>query len=870
MPRRFLFVSKPGYRAREPATVNELFAHLPSARADADPGRWHFVRVAVERGVDRPRRTKSGTSSPVSPDDLAGALTYKSAAPLPIGRRVEVTLGRGNTSTTGVVVAAGGVELAAGFDIERIKPVARDTGTGLPARLVDLARWMAGYYVCPLGMVLAVMLPAAVKKGTGRRTRTRLARAEAPVAEAILAGSGTTVKLREAWHRVADIELEAFPIDANALAARIDARTLAPVNRLIRAGLLLRIEVEEIAEFGGAALQGSLDRIMAAANAPGRPTLTAQQAAIVEGVLPSLDRFGVHLIRGVTGSGKTEVYLRLIERVLANGRNALVLIPEISLTPQTAGRFIERFGHLGPSAIAVLHSGLTSSQRHRQWQLASRGNAAQGGTRIVVGARSAVFAPLPDIGLVVVDEEHATDYKQDQLPRYHGRDVAIKLAHLASCPVILGSATPSLESWVNTGVSSSPVGDKPGSAGKYRLWELTERLGGGRLPPVEIVDLTAERRRMRQAHPSRDPWQDLIGPRLETALRETLAAGGQAILLLNRRGYSTYIACADAVCGYKLQCDECDALMVHHRVLTTPGDAGATVTPRKAVVRCHHCLAQVLLPDKCPQCAKQLIRLGMGTQRLEEELAAKFPELGGALATEAAIDSSESAVVRVDSDTTRSGREWFEVLSRFASGQIRVLLGTQMIAKGLDFPNVRLVGVINADTALGLPDFRAGERTFQIVSQVAGRAGRSALGGRVIVQTMEPNAPAIRYAAAHDFVGFATSEMQIRRRAGLPPATRMARIICRDRDHLKAKVAADRLTAALNTEIQSRKWEDSLRIDGPVLARVGRIAGYHRFEILLIGRQRMAIQEVLAAARAAGLVKSDAHTAVDVDPVSLM
>ncbi len=835
-----------------PESMTGLFQQDPIELA-REAARWHFVRVAVERGLDLSGGGKRG-----DPGD--GTLTYKSAGALPVGRRVEVTLGRGNTESAGIVVETGGVELAGGLDIDRIKPIARDTGAGLPARLVELARWMAGYYVCPLGMVLSTMMPAAVKKGTGLRVRTVLERAGPEEAAALLADA--TKKTREDWGRVNGIDAGDFPIEPQRLAELLEVKTLAPINRLAKLGLLRRIEREEVAEFGGVAIRGSLEQAMGAAvSAAGRLTLTAQQSKIVEGIGEGLERFGVHLIRGVTGSGKTEVYLRLMERVIESGRNALMLVPEISLTPQTAGRFTERFGHLGPGAVAVLHSGLTASQRHKQWQMAGRGR--EGGTRIVVGARSAVFAPLPDVGLIVVDEEHAGDYKQDQLPRYHGRDVAIKRAHLEGSPVVLGSATPSLESWVNA------VG---ATGAKYRLWELTERVGGGSLPPVEIVDLANERKLLRQTYPGRDPWQDLIGPRLEHALRATLHAGGQAILLLNRRGYSAYIACGDAQCGYRLQCEECDALMVHHRVLSAPGQAAATVVPRKAVVRCHHCLAQMLMPARCPVCDKALIRLGMGTQRLEEELKDKFPELAGAVAREDedAGEADNGAMARVDGDTTKSGREWFEVLTRFARGELSLLMGTQMIAKGLDFPNVRLVGVVNADTALGLPDFRAAERTFQLVSQVAGRAGRGVHGGRVVVQTMEPHAPAIRFAAEHDYVGFAEAEMRVRRRAGLPPAARMARVVCRDRDHTKAGAAARALAEVLSGEIKDRGWESAVRIVGPGPAPIARIAGHYRFELMLIGRQRMAIQEVMAAARARGLLKSDAHTAVDVDPMAMM
>lgn len=788
-----------------------------------------YVRVAVERGVDRVGRAGG-----------EGALTYRAEVEIPVGRRVEVTLGRGNTPSAGIVIESGGVELAGGLDPSRIKPIVRDTGAGLPPNLVALARWMASYYVCPLGMVLATMMPAAVKKGVGRRTKVLLDRAETTCECEKL-----PPKTRVIAARLAAIEAGAFPISPQDLVTRLEVRTVAPIKRLVALGVLTEREVEEVAEFGGAVGETLAAEFDAAAGL--RPELTDSQAEVVGGIGDTLGGFGVHLVRGVTGSGKTEVYLRLIERVVESGRTALVLVPEISLTPQTAGRFTTRFSRYGAGSVAVLHSGLTASQRHRQWTLAGK----DGGARVVVGARSAVFAPSENVGLIVVDEEHAGDYKQDQLPRYHGRDVAIKRGQLEGCPVVLGSATPSLESWAN----ARPASEKSGSpASKYTLWTLEERVGGGRLPAVQVVDLSEERRLLRRVHPKRDPWGDLIGPTLETALRETFAAGGQALLLLNRRGYSAYIACPDTVCGYRLMCEECDALMVHHAWMAD----GAR--PRREVVRCHHCQAQRLMPTECPTCGKRLIRLGMGTQRLEEEIAEKLPELG-------------SAFLRVDGDTTQSAREWFGVLSRFASGELRLLLGTQMIAKGLDFPNVRLVGVVNADSAMQLADFRAAERTFQLVSQVAGRAGRGAHAGRVIVQTMDPGSAAIRCAAAHDYVTFAEEELRVRRRAGLPPATRMARIVLRDRDLARSQSMAEDVKTAIEQEMARRSIShgaSGVRLTGPMPAPISRIAGFHRIVIELTCPKRTVLQEILAAVRASGWLKSDAKTAVDIDPIALV
>ena len=842
----------------------DLFGQLDARESAAQhAGPWHFLRVAVERGLDQGGRSDG--------------LTYKSREPVGIGRRVEVPLGRGDKAAAGIVIAAGDESLCDSLPPSKVKPIVRDTGAGLPPDLVELARWMASYYVCPLGMVLSTMLPAAVKKRAGLRSVVHLDRAE-PAAEAALLEMKLPRQTRAAWEAIVGLGRSAFPQTPDRIAAQIGVGTLAPINRLVKLGLLRTLEIDDVRAFG--AFSGQLgieqaDPSGASTALPGaRPALTGQQSVVVSGITDSLGSFRVHLLRGVTGSGKTEVYLRVLERVIASGKSALVLVPEISLTPQTAGRFVERFHAAG---VAVLHSGLSATQRHRDWA-----RAASGAARVVVGARSAVFAPLDRLGLVVVDEEHASDYKQDQLPRYHGRDVAIKRAHMEHCPVILGSATPSLETWVNaTAAVTTPAGltlpadAKPAPTAKYTLWELTQRIGGATLPRVEIVDLREERRirehQQRTATGQRvtHPHLHLLGPTLEAAIGQTLHAGGQILLLLNRRGYASYIACPDVTCGWVMTCDDCDAKMVQHRVV-----AGSHV-PR-GMVRCHHCLAQQLLPDVCPVCAKRTITLGLGTQRIEEELARKFGHmLGGAPEppttppAQPAEWTTPPGLLRVDGDTMDSARDFFSALDRFARREVKILVGTQMIAKGLDFPNVRLVGVINADTALSLPDFRAAERTFQLVSQVAGRAGRGSIPGRVIVQTLDPAAPAITFAAAHDFTGFAAQELDSRRIAGLPPLSRMARIVLRDQDLTRAQTAADSLAAAIQSAAAHHPGGSSLRVIGPMPCPIARIAGHHRIALELLSPGRMIIQEVLAAVRAKGLVKSDAHTAVDIDPIAL-
>ncbi|MBX3406484.1 MAG: primosomal protein N' [Phycisphaeraceae bacterium] len=831
--------------------MSELFTS-PDIDSALSDGEWHYLRVAVERGIDR--GGGAGGSG-------GAAFTYRSATPIEVGRRVEVPLGRGNVHAAGVVVETGGPELCDGLDPVKVKSIVRDAGVGLPARLVELARWISNYYVCPLGMSLAAMMPAAVKKRTGAVLREWIERIE-PASEAALVEIKLPKATRAAWDAVVALGRDAMPLSPDDLVVRIGAASIAPINRLVAAGLLRRTEREDVRSIGGAPAPTLIEQRGPGTQAIGALRLSSEQQAAVEGIARSLGAFGVHLLYGVTGSGKTEVYLRVLQRALEQGRTALVLVPEIALTPQTAGRFEERFGSAsggrnGASGVAILHSGLSASQRHAQWAAAASGKA-----RVVVGARSAVFAPLENLGVIIVDEEHAGDYKQDQLPRYHGRDVAIKRAQLEGCPVVLGTATPSLESWANA----------TGSHGtKYSLWRLRERVGGGAMPRVEVVDMRQEWkiRSAAAAHtgiPTAPAREHLLGPTLERALARTLRDDGQAILLLNRRGYSCYVACAEPRCGFVLSCDECDARLVEHRA---PRDRDGAAPPHR-FLRCHHCLAQQTVPARCPVCQGRMQLLGMGTQRVEDEIRAKFARLiepPGRADDGVQREPAPRWLARVDGDTMRTGREFHELLERFARGEVRVLVGTQMLAKGHDFPNVRLVGVINADTALSLPDFRAAERTFQLVSQVAGRAGRGEHAGLVIVQTLEPDAPAIVHAANHDFESFASEELACRAAAGLPPATRMARVVCRDTDAAKAQDAAALIAEALR---ESAASIPGVRIDGPMPCPIARIARQHRVAVEVVAPQRGMVQDLLGRARARGLLKSDAHTAVDVDPIALL
>jgi len=814
----------------------ELFATDDPA-ADEASAAGGYALVAPEQGVD-----------------VEGGLTYAvpaTLADLAEGERVVVPLGRNDRPTPAYVLRRTS-ELPDELAGQRIhiKPVLRRDGShvALTPDLVRLARWIAGYYVCPLGMVFRSMLPAAVKHGTGRVTRTLVE--PVPTAE--------TEGLTALQHAVLDAAVElGRPTEIKALADAAGAKTTGPVKALIDKGVLRAGSSD--------AVVSDLDlRAQQEAPPPTPVQLNLGQEAALAHLTEWLGNgFSVNLLHGVTGSGKTEVYLRAIEGMLARRRDEvtegctdgvsalpspspdlsvspplpppgiIVLVPEIALTPQTVGRFI---GRLGAERVAVLHSGLTAAQRHQQWRRIRDGTA-----HVVVGARSAIFAPLADPRLIIVDEEHDPSYKQDQLPRYHARDVAIKRAQLLGIPVVLGSATPSLESYCNATREDS-------GSSAWHLIELPERVPGAVLPRVQIIDLRQERRARRGVH--------LISQRLEQALRAVLddhaprpTAHGpsQAILLLNRRGFANYIACPDHRCGWLMTCDHCDVTTVYHKDASLP--AGG-------VVRCHHCLAEQALPKQCPECGKKLTVFGLGTQRVEEELARKFP----------GVES-----IRMDSDAMKTGRHYHEALEKFREGGARVLLGTQMIAKGLDFPGVRLVGVISADTSLHMPDFRAAERTFQLIAQVAGRAGRRSEPGLVVVQSFNPHDPAVTLAAAHDYRGFAERELGVRREMRLPPIARMARVVVRHKDHTRVFELATQLAGQLNQANAALGL--GVRLRGPAACAIARLADHHRMQIELLADPPDAaskLQRLLVALRNREALVSDATYAIDVDPVALL
>ncbi|MEO1535122.1 MAG: primosomal protein N', partial [Planctomycetota bacterium] len=762
--------------------AGNLFATDPETPADDAM----YVRVAVERGFDR------GSAD--------ATLTYRAHEDsIRVGQAVEAPLGRGNTPTRGIVIDTGSAELLEGYDPAKVKPLARTLGTPLTPELVDLARWMSRYYICPLGMTLASMIPAAVKQDIGRRPQTLIAPTQDP-SDPVEAKLPPTA--RDAWAAIASLPADTFPTTARDLADALGQRSIAAVNRLIKAGLL--------AEHQTTTVRARAEDADSVFETTAAPNPTPEQANAIDSVARSLGSFQRHLLFGVTGSGKTEVYLRLLEAVLERRRTAVMLVPEIALTPQTAGRVQSR---LGAGRVAVLHSGLTAAQRNRAWS-----RVATGECPVVVGARSAVFAPVDNLGLVIVDEEHDGSYKQDQLPRYHARDVAIKRAHQNDCPVLLGSATPSLESW------------HAARAGRSSLLELPTRVTGAAMPTVRVVDMVAERK-IHAEQTGKASRELVVGPTLARAVRSTLTDGGQIVFLLNRRGFAGMVSCVKTSCGWQQMCDHCDAKLVLHK------DAQLR---RGGYVRCHHCQAEQLLPDKCPDCGEKLQLLGIGTQRAEQVIEAITAELPD----EHRLVAGQS-LVRVDADTMRTARDYFDTLGRFARGHIRALLGTQMIAKGLDVANVRLVGVLSADTALNLPDFRAAERTYQLVSQVAGRAGRGEHPGTVVVQTFEPEADPITAAARHDYVTFADAELRTRLAVGLPPAWRMTRIVCRDTNAAKAETAASDIAEAARQPVEHLGG----RLVGPMPCPIERIADHFRIAVEITAPTAGIMQQVLRLLR---------------------
>ena len=537
---------------------------------------------------------------------------------------------------------------------------------------------------------------------------------------------------------------------------------------------------------------------------PHKPT--EEQTKALKSVIDTIDKkeYVTFLLHGITSSGKTEVYLQGIDHALNKGRSAIMLVPEISLTPQTVERFVSRFG----DKVAVIHSKLTPAKRFLEWKRIKEGRAS-----IVVGARSAIFSPMKNLGVIIIDEEHETSYKQDDVPRYHARDVAEQRAKLNNCPLILGSATPSLESYYKA------------KHGEYKLIRLTKRIDERLLPKVKIVDM-----RMELATRKRIA---IFSKVLLDAIDNTLKKGKQAIIFLNRRGFSTFVNCKK--CGLVLKCKRCDTVMVYH------------FEEKKLI--CHYCNYKQPPPDICPKCRSSYIKyFGLGTERVESEISHQF---------------AHAHIARMDSDTTQQRGSHDKILGDFKSGDTSLLVGTQMIAKGLDFPEVTLVGIVSADVTLNLPDFRASERTFNLLTQVAGRAGRGEAGGEVILQTYAPSHYAILTAAKHDYDKFYEEEIKSRKELFFPPFVNLVKITVRARnDELTLKTAQE-LTDVI-------KGEDKLlMVAGPAPAPIARMRGYFRYNILLKSKDRAAMCLLLRKVLGTFRKPHGVLIAVDVDPIAM-
>lgn len=798
------------------------------------------------------------------PKSAPEPLTYSVPAELQpfvqVGVRVRVPLRR--RQTTGVIVA---VADTTAVDEASLRPIAEvlDDQPLLPAHLMAIADFISGYYRCPLGTTLASMIPARLFRSDAEEARLTPAGAAVDVtgiptdqasviaalrssprmkvptllATAGLASRGALDAVAAAgWvalsHRRRDrpprLEVAAVRLADEPLADLLDRCGRAPAQRRV---------IEWLAAEGRAVLASDLERAVGCSAStvrtmvargllhrfhqrpPGRPRwslssappsfeLTDEQSSAVAAVTAAVRSGGYapFLLHGVTGSGKTEVYLRCLEAVLATDGAGIVLVPEIGLTPAASGAVEQRFGR----SVAVLHSAQSDGDRWREWTRIRSGEA-----RVVIGPRSALFAPVVNLGLIVVDEEHDGAYKQQEAPRYHARDIALVLGRDLEVPVLLCSATPSAEAaaLVRRGLATKLT--------------LSRRVGGGALPEVELVDLR------RQSPEPGEQGRTLFSAPLTAALAETVDRGEQAILLIQRRGWAPVLMCRD--CGHRVDCSSCSVGMVVHR--------------RSNDLRCHYCGRRHAVPATCRQCGGDLLdAVGAGTEKVAHHLRRRFPEI-------------KSVILDRDTVRRRDGLE--RALGAFASGAAQVLVGTQMVAKGHHFPRVTLTGVISADALLNLPDFRSGERTFQLLTQVAGRAGRGDRPGRVIIQTYHPEHPAVRFACRHDVSSFLDEELVFRRAFAYPPAARLALVRFESKNPESVRAAAENAAAAVTPPAEQ------IRVRGPAPAPIERIREYWRWQLLISARNRAALRAALEAIEQSTPPRS-VRRIIDVDPLSTL
>jgi primosomal protein N' (replication factor Y) len=731
-------------------------------------------------------------------DSLTYSLPAEVQTPA-VGARVLVPLG--NRVLTGCVVER---TEAGELPPSTIKPIIEllDTEAFLPEEVVRLATWVADYYACGIGSALAAAMPpmAAATEPGGRARGFRTVRVASLTAQGLDVTGERTAALR-----LGPRQREALTLLAGSPegleTAHLTARGIAApaLSRLVTLGLvtITRRQVDRDPFHAEGAIAPA-DRPAFVLTAEQEAALARLRSLVVHGEFQSA------LLHGVTGSGKTEIYLRLAAGVRDRGRGVLLLVPEIALTPAVAMTFRQAFGE----RVAIQHSGLSDGERHDQWHRIRRGDVD-----VVVGTRSAVFAPLRALGLVVVDEEHDGSYKQEETPRYNGRDVAVMRARQAGALVVLGSATPSMESYQNA------------RRGRYTLVTLNRRVLDRPLADVRIVD-------MREEYAAAGP-DVVLSSTLSEAMGTTLSKREQAIVLLNRRGFASSVFCRQ--CTATLDCPNCSLSLTVHRAAHR--------------ARCHYCNYSLVLPKACASCAGKFIELvGFGTERVEAEVRARFPE---------------ARVARVDRDTIRRRGAIAALLAKFAARELDVLVGTQMIAKGHDFPRVTLVGVVSADVGLGHADFRAAERTFQLLTQVAGRAGRGEIRGQAIVQTLFPNHYSIQHACRQDYAGFFEQELNFRQTMQYPPAVALVNAVVKGRTHQGAHNDAAELVQELRTN------GAPYRVLGPAPAPLSRLKGEYRVQFFMKGGQRTAMRQALLAALA---TRPDIRrrTIVDVDPMSVL
>jgi len=737
------------------------------------------------------------------PERLRGELRLGSLVRVPVLRTLRL----------GVVGEISPPAAPPDFPLAKLKSVAEVVYPfpALSADLLKLARWMSRYYAAPLDGIIETMIPVAVRNGAAIKEEVLLrAVSEEERASDVPPTSGTPNKkaLRAAPQQMRVYEFlarQSHPQPKRLVLERLGV-TAAVVAGLVKRGLV-REERRRVVRHAYADDWGSGE--VAAAQPP---LLNAEQAAAAAAIEEkcAAGGFGVSLLHGVTGSGKTEVYLHAIDRALKAGGGVIFLVPEVALTPQTVARLRARLEAIAPGhACVVWHSRLSEGERLDGWLALASGEA-----RVVVGARSAVFAPVQDLRLIVVDEEHEPAYKQDESPRYHGRDVAVYRAHLAGAHCVLGSATPSLESYANV------------QAGKYALLELKQRVDDRRMPFIDVVDMHVEIMRSRGL--------TILSQRLVRAMQDRFEKREQVILFINRRGYSSSMICQD--CGHVEECEHCSIAMTYHRTDET--------------LRCHLCGAQRAAPARCPKCGSPKIRWrGLGTQRVEEAVRRVLPQ---------------ARIERMDTDTMGRKNRFREVLGEFRAGRIDVLVGTQMIAKGLDFPNVTLVGLIDADISLHIPDFRASERTFQLLVQVAGRAGRGDLAGEVIVQTFTPQAEPIQFSRHADFAGFSEAELKLRRDFKYPPYRHLIKHLFRGPNPEKLQFYAEQWA-----KVVEKSLGGAVELRGPSPSPIEKVKDHYRWQLWYFTENVSKTVPKLVALQREFPWADDVTQVLDVDPVSL-